>query len=352
VFLKNSWYVAAWSKEVVDRPLARRILDEAIVVFRGNDGQLGALADHCPHRHLPLSMGCVTGDNLQCGYHGMTFDREGHCIRVPSQSFVPPRVSVTAYPIVERYGWVWVWMGETSAADPELIPDFHQMSSEGFASVGDTTPVKASYQLLVDNLLDLSHVGYVHSSTIGTPGMGEKGKLTVERTPRGVRVKRLVPDVPAPPVYQKSGLLPPGKNIDRFQIIEYVAPGFVIIHVGGAEAGTGVLEGRTEHGLNTWVLNAITPETATTSTYFWGNARRHALDDAAADALFFNATTEAFAEDKAVVEAQQLMIAQHGDTWSVALKQDAGSIEARRVHAKLLTAETVALVREEPFVTT
>jgi phenylpropionate dioxygenase-like ring-hydroxylating dioxygenase large terminal subunit len=201
------------------------------------------------------------------------------------------------------------------------------------------SPSRASYRLVTDNLLDLSHVGYVHTSTIGNAPMGEKGKLSSQRTDTGVRVTRLVEDVPPPPTYIKTGVLPEGRNIDRWQYIEFVAPCFVQIHVGGAETGTGALEGRTEHGLNMWVLNAMTPETANTCHYFWASVRRHAIGDPQADELFFTQVSEAFEEDRAVLEAQQRVLDTREDSWSVALKQDAGSIEARRVLDKLIAGE-------------
>ena len=150
---------------------------------------------------------------------------------------------------------------------------------------------------------------------------------------------RLVPDVPPPPTYVKTGILPSGNNIDRWQHIEFIAPSFVKIHVGGAEAGTGALDGRYDHGLNIWVLNAMTPETATTTHYFWASVRAHAIGDPAADALFLGQVGAAFDEDKAVLEAQQRAIDVHGDSWSLALRADAGSIEARRALAARLAGE-------------
>jgi vanillate O-demethylase monooxygenase subunit len=230
-------------------------------------------------------------------------------------------------------------MGDSAAAAAEKIPDFHQLTDPLFNAVGDVIRVEASYQLLIDNLLDLSHVGYVHKTTIGAAGMGEKGKLTVERTSTGVKVRRLVPDVAVPPVYLQSGF-PEGKRMDRYQIIEFIAPSFIRILAGGAEAGTGALDGKTDHGFNFWIMNAVTPETAITSHYFWGVARSHALGDFAADALLYNATAEAFNEDKVVLEAQQKLVSSHGDTWTLALRQDAGSIEARRMRDQFIEAES------------
>jgi len=338
MYLRNSWYVVAWSKELTSAPLAVKVMGEAVVVYRTADGAVAALSDRCPHRHLPLSMGKVVGETLQCGYHGMTFDGTGRCVGVPSQPETPD-VRVKSYPAIERYGWVWLWMGEIGAANASLIPDFHWLSDDGFAAVGKTNHVACDYRLVADNLLDLSHVGFVHTSTIGNAEFGRKGSLTVRRTERGVNVSRLVPDVPPPPTYVKSGRLPEGCNIDRWQNIDFVAPCFVMIHVGGAEVGTGALEGRYEHGLNLWVLNAMTPETATTTNYFWATARCHALGDADADRLFLNQVSEAFEEDRRFLEAQQRVLDQSVDSWSCALTADAGAIQARRALERMIAAE-------------
>ena len=136
----------------------------------------------------------------------------------------------------------------------------------------------------------------------------------------------------------RSGVLPEGRNIDRWSRIDFIAPCFVLIHTGGAEVGTGALEGEYAHGLNLWVVNAMTPETETTTNYFWGSVRSHAIGDPAADALFFGAVSEAFEEDRTVLEAQQAAIADEND-WSVALKGDAASIEARRMLDRLIALE-------------
>ena len=339
MFLRNSWYVVAWTHELGDKPLAITVLDEPLVIFRDGEGCAAVLEDRCAHRHLPLSMGCAKDGGIQCGYHGMVYDREGTCIHVPSQTAIPPRARVRSYPAAERYGWIWAWMGNPAAANDELIPDFSKLASPGFRAVGQTNYVLANYQLLTDNLMELSHVGYVHQSTIGNPEMTAKGRLTSRRTERGVEVLRLVPDVPPPPTYIKSGVLPEGKNIDRWQVIDFVAPCFVMIHVGGKAAGTGALDGDYAGGLNIWVMNAMTPETATTTHYFWASVRAHDLGSPATDQLFLSQVAEAFIEDKHVIEAQQRVFDRRPDNWDVALRADAGSIESRRVLQALIERE-------------
>ncbi len=338
MYLRNSWYVVAWSRDLAS-PQAIMVMDEPLVVFRKASGGVAVLADRCAHRQLPLSMGTVDGDAIRCGYHGMKFDADGSCVAIPSQAMIPPRARVRAYPAHEAHGWVWAWMGEADRADPASIPDFSMMTDPAFAASGKTNHVRASYELVTDNLMDLSHVGFVHTTTIGNAAFGEKGRLTVQRTATGVRALRLVPEVPPPPLYVSSGRLPAGKSIDRWQDIEFIAPCFVRIHTGGAEAGTGVLDGEYAHGLNLWVLNAMTPETATSTNYFWGSVRAHAIGDTAADALFFDGVSEAFDEDRVVLEAQQKAMGANLDDWSLALKADAASIEARRVLDRAIADE-------------
>lgn len=339
MFLKNSWYVVAWARDVADKPISIIVLEQSLVIFRDEEGGIGVLENRCPHRHVPLSLGCVAAGGLQCGYHGMVFDRNGQCLDAPSHGSVPPRARVRAYPSVERYGWIWAWMGDPELADDSTIPDFSKLDSPGFRAVGKTNHVLANYKLVTDNLMDLSHVGYVHQSTIGTPEFTEKGKLTSRRTEQGVRVHRIVPDVPSPPTYKMTGVLPEGKNIDRWQIIDFVAPCFVMIQVGGKEAGTGALEDDYDGGLNMWVMNAMTPETENTTHYFWASVRAHALDNEQADALFLSQVAMAFDEDKVVLEAQQQILNTQPETWELALRSDAGAIESRRVLARMIEAE-------------
>src|SRR2546423_7561339 len=123
MFLRNSWYVAARSAEVARKPLARILLNEPVALYRKEDGTPVALEDRCCHRQLPLSMGKLEGDDLRCGYHGLKFAPSGQCIEIPGQASIPPQARVRAYPLVERYRWLWIWMGAPERADPKLIPN-------------------------------------------------------------------------------------------------------------------------------------------------------------------------------------------------------------------------------------
>lgn len=338
MFLKNAWYVVGWSRDLADKPVPVTVMGETIVLFRTEDG-IAALEDRCPHRHLPLSMGTVCGSTIECGYHGARFDAQGRCIQVPSQRAVPPRARVRSYPALERWGWVWVWMGDPGAAGPDLLPDFSRLVAPGHAAVGRTSHVKCSYQSLIDNLLDLSHVGFVHTSTIGNQQMGKQGELKQVSTDTGVRVTRWVMDVPPPPTTRKLGVFPEGANVDRSQIITYTAPASIIIHAGNSLAGSGVREGRVPHMLNFYIMNSVTPRDDASCSYFWAAVRDYAIDDKAVDELVLAQIAEAFEEDRIILEKQQEVISRRGDDWSIAFQADAGVVQARRKLAALIAAE-------------
>ena len=102
MFLRNAWYVAALDDEVSDKPLARTLLNDAVVLFRDAQGRAAALEDRCRHRGAPLSLGEVTARGLQCGYHGMAFDGQGVCTHIPGQERIPPQARVRAYPVAEH----------------------------------------------------------------------------------------------------------------------------------------------------------------------------------------------------------------------------------------------------------
>ena len=190
MFVKEAWYVAAAAPEIGRTPFARSVCGEPIVFFRSEDGTPRALADRCIHRRLPLSKGRLVGDRLVCGYHGFTYAADGRCVAVPGQDRVPRRAALRAYPVVEKYGWIWVWMGAPEAADASLLPAMPGLETDGWVPFGDRLHVGAHYQLLVDNLIDLSHETYVHGSSIGNEAVAETPIESRRGGKRGVRRPR------------------------------------------------------------------------------------------------------------------------------------------------------------------
>jgi phenylpropionate dioxygenase-like ring-hydroxylating dioxygenase large terminal subunit len=336
MFLRNHWYVAAWDHEIVDAVFARRILDEPIVLFRGAGGAVVAMEDRCPHRRAPLSMGKVVEGGIECLYHGIRFAPSGACARIPTQADIPAGMKVKTYPVVERHHWVWIWMGDPALADPATIPDFHYLSTpDEWGAKGTVMHVKAGWQLIVDNLLDLTHLATVHASTIGNAAIADKAETRVQKTERGVLMIRWVKDAPAPPTYVKAGGFT--RNIDRWQYIDFTPPAFLRLHVGGADIGSdaGFAKGPPQGGIHMRNLNAITPETETTTHYFWGQAHNFDVHNAKLTEMIFSQVNEAFLEDVAIFEGQQRVIDRDRGPPEVDIAADAAQIQARRILTRL-----------------
>jgi len=337
MFLKNFWYVAAFDHEVTRKPLSRTILGEPIVFFRKEDGTPAALEDRCVHRHLPLSMGKLVGDHLQCHYHGLRYDATGQCVRVPGQNAIPPSARVRAYPVVERYRWLWVFMGDPARADPDAIADFHWLDDPAWGAKGCYLHVKANWQLIVDNLLDLTHLAFVHESTIGNAALVDKAAVKVTRAADNVVVTRWTIDAPAPPTFVKAGGFT--TPVDRWQIIDFVPPAYLRLDVGATPTGTGAPQGRRAGGITMRNLNAITPETETTSHYFWGQAHDWDVGNKALTDMLVDQITTAFQEDVAVFEAQQRNMTLLPNAPQIDINADSGVLAARRILERIYREE-------------
>jgi phenylpropionate dioxygenase-like ring-hydroxylating dioxygenase large terminal subunit len=200
----NTWYVAAWDHEVNRTILARTIAGRPLAIYRTEDGRPVALADACWHRLSPLSLGKLVGkEGIQCPYHGIRYDSAGRCISMPAQETINPSATVPSFPVVERCRFLWVWLGDPALADPSLIPDMHQMSDDDWAGDGLTIEAACNYQLVLDNLMDLTHEEFVHSSTIGQEELSESDFITTH-TDTTVTVERWMMNIDAPPFWRKN----------------------------------------------------------------------------------------------------------------------------------------------------
>ena len=257
VFAKQHWYAAASADEVGRDPLGRTVCGEHLVLFRREDGTAVALDDRCSHRGYPLSVGSLVGDEIQCGYHGLRFDSCGTCVWAPGQERIPSRADVAARPVIERGPWVWVWPGDPELADPDALPAMAWLDSDGWATVHGLEPLAARAGLLIDNLLDLSHETFLHAGYIGTPEVAET-PIATRVEGNVVHVSRRMESVECPPFYAEStGLSTP---IDRWQDIEYHAPGCYLLHVRVAPAGSQpAADGSDPHAAHVEVMYAITP---------------------------------------------------------------------------------------------
>lgn len=344
-FLRNAWYAAAWSTEVGRHLFHRKLLGEPVVMYRREDGGLAALQDRCPHRFVPLHLGRLIGDTLQCGYHGLEFDPAGQCVGNPFDGKVPKACKVKTYAVAERYGVVWWWGGDAADADPALIPDFAYLADPGMAKVPGYKHVKAHYELLVDNLADLSHTHILHRSQLGVEN--PRGEHSVTQEGEQVRSRFWYPGIPVPPMYGRY-LGDPEAIVDRWTEIIWNAPGNIRLDAGVT------LTGRPrEEGLSAIGTHLFTPETEFSTHYLYCHVRNFKQDDPATDEAIRKWQLEAFhGEDAPMIEAQQENMGAVTDLMSlkpVLLASDAGAVRIRRVLAAKIAAETAA--REATAVT-
>jgi phenylpropionate dioxygenase-like ring-hydroxylating dioxygenase large terminal subunit len=327
VFLRNSWYVAAWDREIDRNPLGRTLLGEPVVLYRNTKGDVVALEDRCCHRQLPLSMGKVEGDELRCGYHGLKFDASGRCVEIPGQASIPPQARVRSYPVLEKYNWVWIWMGDPANADSALIPNWWWADHADWTFTRpDRVHLKCNYQLIADNVLDVTHLAYVHASSIGALSITEF-PATVEREERLVRLTRWIRDRPPPPLYQKAGGFE--GNVDRWQIAEHVPPCFTVNFGGCSDK---------KAKIDLLALSAPTPETESTTHYFFGFVRNFGLRDAATEKICSGDMVRVFNEDFPILEAQQCNLGTERPGVDIAV--DAAPLAARRMLQALMQKET------------
>lgn len=304
-FLMNSWYVAAWDHELIDgKLLARTLLEKPVLLYRGDSGRVIALDNRCCHRGAKLSNGRREGDDIRCMYHGLKFDATGQCTEIPGQDRIPPKLCVKSYPMVQRGRWLWIWMGDPERADPALIPDAYSLNHPEWRMKPGYLHYDAHYQLISDNLLDFSHLSYVHEKTLGgSPNIAEV-RPVIERLERGVRVTRDVNNtVPAPYHARLGGFS--GKVNRRFSY-DYLVPGVLLMAASVKPADTP--DDDMTGALQFHSCQALTPETDTTTHYFFMQAHKFRLDDATITESIYQSLCTAFEEDRRIIEAQQRLI--------------------------------------------
>ena len=337
MFLRNSWYAAIWAKELIEQPIGRKFLDEPVVLFRTASGRAAALEDRCCHRAAPLSRGRQAGDSIQCGYHGFKFDTEGRCVEVPGQKNIPPGACVRSYPVIEKWRAVWIWMGDPALADGSKIPNLYWLEDPNWATTPGYIHLRANYQLLVDNLLDLTHVSYLHQSTLAGDPREATTPTRTERLQDGVRVGRWLLDFAPPPLFAKAGGFT-GK-VDRWQFVTWNPPSTVLLDVGCAKTGTGAPEGDRSQGISIWSNHLITPETETSCHYMFCYARDFKRDDQEISKLLYEGSRAAFLEDADMLEAQQQNLNGGALERVVDINADAAQMQARRILEQLVLTE-------------
>jgi vanillate O-demethylase monooxygenase subunit len=341
--LKNAWYVACTPDELAGKPLGRTICGERMVFFRGPGEKVAAVEDFCPHRGAALSLGFVREGRLVCGYHGLEMGPDGRCAKMVGQR-VGGIPAIRRYPVVERYGFVWVWPGIEALADESKIPHLEWAGNPEWAYGGGLYHINCDYRLMIDNLMDLTHETYVHASSIGQPEIEEAAPVTRVEGDTVVTSRHMTNIMP-PPFWAaalRGNGLADNVECDRWQICRFSPPSHVMIEVGVAHAGYGGYDAPNERKAASIVVDFITPETDTSIWYFWGMARHFAPDDEALTASIRDGQGRIFAEDLAVLEAQQRNLLANAGRKIMSLNIDAGGVQSRKVIERLLQQEREA----------
>lgn len=300
-YIYGAWYVAGWASEF-DEALRRVVmLEQAILMYRTSEGSVVALEDQCPHRFLPLSKGKRLGDDIQCGYHGMTFDCEGRCIRVPGQDNIPSTAYVRRYAVQERYNIVFVWMGDADEADTSLLFQLPQFDLPGWhAHQGDALHLKANYLNVAENLVDPAHVSFVHPTTLGNSA-SEDIPVHVDTEGEVLVAWRWIRDAPPVGFFQKFGGFK--GNVDRWHYYYLHLPCTAVIDFGSADVSAQLQEDQRDEGIRIFALHFLTPVDEHYTIDRWMHLRNAAVGDEQAseqmDAMF----RVAFSEDKEILEA-------------------------------------------------
>jgi vanillate O-demethylase monooxygenase subunit len=340
MFAKNTWYVACTPDEINDKPLGRTVCNEKIAFYRQSNGQVAAVEDFCPHRGAQLSLGSVCEGHLVCGYHGLVMGCDGKTVSMPGQR-VGGFPKIKSYPVIERYGFVWVWPGDAALADPAKLHHLDWAESPDWTYAGGLYHVNCDYRLMVDNLMDLTHETYVHTTSIGQKEIDES-PVSTRTEGEHVITSRFMDNVMAPPFWRanlRGNGLADDVPVDRWQVCHFHPPSHIMIEVGVAHAGQGGYNADPKHKVSSIVVDFLTPETDTSMWYFWGMARNFNVKDTNLTAQIREGQAKVFAEDTAVLEAQQRNMLLHPNRKLLMLNIDAGGVQSRRIIDKLIAAE-------------
>lgn len=332
-FLRNAWYIAGYSEELDETPLlGRTILSQPVLLYRGEDNIVAAIGNVCPHRFVPLSLGKVVGTQVRCGYHGLEFDRTGKCVHNPHGAI--GSLGVPGYPLVERAGLLWIWMGDSDLADPAQIPDFDNIDETTSHVRRGYLHGNAHYELMTDNILDLSHIEFLHPA-LGTEAVS-RAKVEVVQDGESLKTTRTMRNETLPTglayVYKSGDQL-----VSRSMAVTWHAPANMVLNVTVTPEDEAA-----GWQTSTQTLHLFTPETGGSTHYFYvGSLPRVTADEETADRFFKALSTAFFNEDKPMIDAQAKMIGT-ADIMSLKpalLAPDKAAVLARRILARRIADE-------------
>ena len=304
MFVRDRWYIAGFSTEISRDPIERTLLGLPVALYRKENGDPVAIYGLCPHRYFPLAKGKLKGDAIVCGYHGFTFAADGKCIDVPSQGtgtgFCQP-----TYPIVERGPLCWIWMGAADRCDPALIPPYDDfgLNKPGWRySSANYFHLKARYPILIDNLMDLTHLPYVHHHIGGGEAM-KNPPIIEEQRERSYRVSR-TGKVPFTDFHERLfGIAARfGGLSDFLSLTDFYGPELIRTSLPITLSIDSHDTVPPELGA-LYILHGITPETEKSTHYFGFSTRSFRLDSPELDAFQYASDCKIRQQDVDALEA-------------------------------------------------
>lgn len=302
-YVRNAWYVLGWAKEINDKLDRITIMGDPIVVFRTTEGNVIALEDRCPHKLLPLSKGRIVDNTIQCGYHGMTFDQTGQCVRIPGQNTIPKTACVKSYPVHQEHDIVWIWMGEANRADIAKIFKLAEFDNPKWkAHQGDALYLKSNYLNVAENLVDPAHVSFVHPTTLGN-SESEDVQVHTDTSGDVLVAWRWIRDAPPVGFFQSFGGF--SGNVDRWHYYYLHMPSIAVIDFGSAEITLSLKEEERHKGVRVFAIHFLTPVSETECIDRWMHIRNIEIEDDKVGYSMDKMFRVAFDEDKQILEAIQ-----------------------------------------------
>jgi vanillate O-demethylase monooxygenase subunit len=288
------------------------------------------------------------GDCVRCMYHGLVFDRDGRCIEMPAQARIPARATVRSFPVVERHRWIWVWMGDPANADLNLIPDTQWLDHPQWRSLAGYLHYDANYLLIADNLLDFSHLPFLHPTTVGGSSDYASVLPKLDRSARGIRLTKWVQNTTAPAYAARHAGLPESALVDRWMYYDFLAPGILLMDSGMMPAGTGCQDEHRRGALAFRGCQALTPETATSTHYFFAHPHNFLIDQPEVTREIHAGIVQAFEEDRAMISGQQENLALDPSFKMLSLSVDGALAQFRSLMNALLAAEAASAPAASP----
>jgi len=340
-YLRTAWYMAGWSHELTDAGFAREVCGRQIYFYRLEAGKPAAILNRCPHRFAPLSLGTRTGDVLVCPYHGLGFDTDGKCVRNPFSDRLPTGASIPTFAVCEKDGIIWMWGGDPAAADYALVPDFSFVPDRpGWRTITGYTLMEANYEYGTDNLLDLSHIEFVHKGSFAGEGVIFAGEHSVRQEEDTLHSNWWMPGIPPPSVGR--AVFPPDALVDHWLEMRWNAPASMRLNIGVCPH-----DAPREAGFDLPQAHILTPANDHQAHYFWSSSRPNETESAELDAILLTMFRQAFdEEDKPIIEAAYANVRGNidagGDFWAekpISLGIDRGGAMARRMLEKMIARE-------------